>query len=69
MEEKFKWQLDIRDLAIWNSMKRVKGKPVDHCICPKCGKDFMDYIYGSEDWWMYTDKLPNYCPNCGDKKV
>lgn len=45
----------------------VEGNRVWHCNCSECGKDPQDYIGGSENWWLIKNKLPNYCPNCGEK--
>lgn len=33
------------------------------CHCSICKKDPLDYIGGTENWWL--DCLPDYCPTCG----
>lgn len=60
--KEIKWILNMEEYIF-------DSKIVYHCICPKCKKDVMEYIYGTEMWYMMIDNLPNYCPNCGDKKI
>lgn len=47
----------------------VEYNRVYSCNCSECGKDSVDYIHGSEDWWLIKYRLPKYCPNCGVKMV
>ena len=35
------------------------------CKCSKCGKSPLNFVGGSENWWML--ELPKYCPNCGSE--
>lgn len=35
------------------------------CKCSKCSKSPLNFIGGSENWWIL--ELPKYCPNCGSK--
>lgn len=37
------------------------------CNCSECGKDILDYIYGSEEWWLIYGNLPKFCPTCGSR--
>lgn len=37
------------------------------CHCSICNGDPLDYICGTEDWWLC--KLPNYCPTCGENMI
>lgn len=32
------------------------------CHCSNCKKDPLEYIAGTENWWLSS--LPKYCPNC-----
>lgn len=32
-------------------------------VCPKCFRDPLYFVGGTEDWWC-IDK-PHFCPNCG----
>ena len=43
----------------------VEGNRIWHCNCSECGKDPLNYIGGSENWWLIKSKLPKFCPNCG----
>lgn len=35
------------------------------CKCSKCSKSPLNFVGGSENWWML--ELPKYCPNCGSE--
>lgn len=47
------------DWADPSESKRHRHYPV----CSVCDGHVMEFIAGSEDWWVYS--MPNYCPNCG----
>lgn len=37
------------------------------CFCPKCGKGLLDFVSGSEMWWIVEKDLPKFCPYCGSE--
>ena len=45
----------------------VEGNRVWHCNCSECGKEPLDYIGGSENWWLIKNNLPPFCPTCGSR--
>lgn len=45
----------------------VERDRIWRCNCSECGKDILDYIYGSEDWWLTYGNLPKFCPTCGSR--
>lgn len=53
-----KWIIDIGE-------KEFNRERVDACHCSVCNKDPLNFVYASEDWYTYADKLPSNCPNCG----
>jgi hypothetical protein len=38
---------------------------VKRCHCTECGKDPLTFVAATEKLWIYTNQMPNYCPNCG----
>lgn len=58
------WEIDNEPKkGKWEIVDEEGGK-IWNCVCPKCGHDPLEYISGSEDWWL-RKPLPNYCPCCG----
>ena len=48
------------------SADRPQGEWIVSCddsICPICGKDEAEFIYGTENW--YGQGKSHFCPNCG----
>lgn len=48
------------------SADRPQGEWIVSCddsICPICGKDEAEFIYGTEIW--YGQGKSHFCPNCG----
>lgn len=43
----------------------IEGYNIYNCKCSKCSKSPLNFVGGSENWWMI--KLPKYCPNCGSE--
>lgn len=54
---KGKWIIDDLD-------EYYRGK-IWKCHCSKCGKDPLNYVFGTENWWLCKTQMPKYCPNCG----
>lgn len=43
----------------------IEGYNIYNCKCSKCNKSPLNFVGGSENWWMF--ELPKYCPNCGSE--
>ena len=41
----------------------IEGYKIWDCKCSKCFKSPLNFVGGSENWWIV--KLPKHCPNCG----
>lgn len=65
MTEYRKIETNRKHLGNW-LIKEEYGR-IYECRCSICNKDPLDYIYGTEDWWL--GQLPNYCPNCGERMI
>ena len=43
----------------------IVGYEIYDCKCGMCSKSPLNFVGGSENWWML--ELPKYCPNCGSE--